>query len=72
MPSSRTSLRIDLTTDGTLEVHGDTFTARRVRRLRYERPWGVCRLDIDGAPTRDVRAPLRLEPMPGRLHLLHP
>ncbi|MFD5141420.1 hypothetical protein ACFWMX_35195 [Streptomyces sp. NPDC058378] len=65
-------LRIDLTAQGTLAVQGETFATRHVRRLRYERPWSACRLDIDGSPTRDVRAPLRLEPMPDRLHLFHP
>ncbi|WP_151484089.1 hypothetical protein [Streptomyces albicerus] len=65
-------LQIDLAADGALEVRGGTFAPRRVRRLRYERPWGIYRLDIDGTPARDVRAPLRLEPMLGRLHLLHP
>lgn len=65
-------LRIDLTAQGSLLVHSDAFATRRVRRLRYARPWGAYRLDIDGNPALDVRAPLRLEPMPGRLHLLHP
>ncbi|MGW0734777.1 hypothetical protein [Streptomyces sp. NPDC002851] len=40
--------------------------------MRYERPWGICRLDVDGTPAHDVRAPLRLEALPGCLHLLHP
>ncbi|MBT2366133.1 hypothetical protein J7E88_12645 [Streptomyces sp. ISL-10] len=70
-PAAR-PLQVGLTADGTLEVRSDAFATRRVRRLRYERPWGVYRLDIDGTPAHDVRAPLRLEPMPGRLHLLHP
>ncbi|MEV8312162.1 hypothetical protein AB0P36_33880 [Streptomyces flavidovirens] len=65
-------LDISLKADGTLQVDSDAFGTRRVRRLRYERPWGVYRLDIDGTPAHDVRAPLRIEPMPDRLHLLHP
>ncbi|MEW2636424.1 hypothetical protein AB0903_33510 [Streptomyces sp. NPDC048389] len=65
-------LSVTLKTDGSLQVDSDAFGTRRVRRLRYERPWGVCRLDIDGTPAHDVRAPLRFESMPGRLHLLHP
>ncbi|MEU7317209.1 hypothetical protein [Streptomyces sp. NPDC007083] len=65
-------LQVSLTEDGELEVHSDTFAPRRVRRLRYERPWSSYRLDIDGGIARDVRAPLRLEAMPSRLHLLHP
>ncbi|MFG2683116.1 hypothetical protein [Streptomyces sp. NPDC048392] len=65
-------LRIYLTSQGVLQVHSDAFATRRVGRLRYARPWGAYRLDIDGTPALDVRAPLRLEPMPGRLHLLHP
>ncbi|RPK43332.1 hypothetical protein [Streptomyces sp. ADI93-02] len=65
-------LRIDLTAQGTLRVRGETFAPRHVRRLRYERPWSTCRLDVDGIPAHDVRAPFRLEPMPGRLHLFHP
>ncbi|MEU3095898.1 hypothetical protein ABZ690_14055 [Streptomyces sp. NPDC006967] len=65
-------LRIDLTVQGRLEVHSDAFATRRVRRLRYARPWGAYRLDIDGTSALDVRAPLRVEPMPGRFHLLHP
>lgn len=64
-------LHIDLTADGVLRVHSDAFARRRVRRMRYERPC-IRRLDVDGTPAHDVRAPLRLEPMPGRLHLLHP
>lgn len=51
---------------------GETFATRHVRRLRYERPWSTYRLDIDGILTHDVRAPLRLEPVPGRLNLFHP
>ncbi|MFD3750426.1 hypothetical protein ACFWVT_09205 [Streptomyces cyaneofuscatus] len=65
-------LRIDLTEQGILQVRGETFATRHVRRLRYERPWGTYRLDIDGIPAHGVRAPLRLEPMPGRLQLFHP
>jgi hypothetical protein len=65
-------LHIALTADGLLQVRCDAFATRRIRRLRYERPWGVYRLDIDGTPAHDVRAPLRLEVLPGRLHLLHP
>ncbi|MCC9738466.1 hypothetical protein [Streptomyces sp. MNU89] len=65
-------LRITLAADGALHVRGGTFPARHVRRLRYERPWGLYRLDIDDASAHRVRAPLRLESMSGRLHLLHP
>ncbi|MBT2415047.1 hypothetical protein J7I94_31670 [Streptomyces sp. ISL-12] len=65
-------LGIRLTGEGQLEVRGDAFGLRRVRRLRFERAWGAYRLDIDGTPSRDVRAPLRMEAQPGRLHLLHP
>ncbi|SCK25980.1 MULTISPECIES: hypothetical protein [Streptomyces] len=65
-------LCIDLTAEGVLQVRGETFATRHVRRLRYERPWSAYRLDIDGIPAHDVRAPLRFEPMPGRLHLFHP
>ncbi|MGA5148203.1 hypothetical protein ACPCSF_24665 [Streptomyces griseoincarnatus] len=65
-------LHVRLTGEGQLDVRGHTFGLRRVRRLRFERAWGTYRLDIDGAPSRDVHAPLRLEAQPGRLHLLHP
>lgn len=65
-------LRVGVTGQGLLEARGDSFGMRRVRRLRFERAWGAYRLDVDGAPARDVRAPLRLEAEPGRLHLLHP
>lgn len=65
-------LRITLTDQGLLEARGDSFGRRRIRRLRFERAWGAYRLDVDGAPARDVRAPLRMEALPGRLHLLHP
>ncbi|MEU6754901.1 hypothetical protein [Streptomyces sp. NPDC046685] len=64
-------VRISLTPDGSLQVCTDTFS-RRVRHLRYERTWGICRLDLDGAPAHDVRAAVRLEALPRRLHLLHP
>ncbi|MEU0084675.1 hypothetical protein [Streptomyces sp. NPDC006274] len=65
-------LHIELTADGVLRVRSEAIATRRVRRIRYERPWGTYRLDVDGTPAHDVRAPLRLEPLPGRLHLLHP
>lgn len=65
-------LQVDLAANGALQVRGDAFATRQVQRLRYERPWGVYRLDLDGAPARDVRAPLVLKPIVGRLHLLHP
>ncbi|MEU2915677.1 hypothetical protein ACFYM3_40575 [Streptomyces massasporeus] len=65
-------LRITLTDQGLLEARGDSFGMRRIRRLRFERAWGAYRLDVDGAPARDVRAPVRIEALPGRLHLLHP
>ncbi|ELS54947.1 hypothetical protein [Streptomyces viridochromogenes] len=65
-------LRIALTDQGLLEARGDSFGMRRIRRLRFERAWGAYRLDVDGAPARDVRAPVRIEALPGRLHLLHP
>lgn len=65
-------LRIILTGQGLLEARGDSFGRRRIRRLRFERAWGAYRMDVDGAPARDVRAPLRIETLPGRLHLLHP
>lgn len=65
-------LRITLTDQGLLQARGDSFGPRRIRRLRFERAWGAYRLDVDGAPARDVRAPLRIEALPGRLHLLHP
>ncbi|MEW2623935.1 hypothetical protein [Streptomyces sp. NPDC048106] len=55
---------------GLLEVRGDSFGVRRVRRLRFERAWGAHRLDVDGVPVREVRAPLRMETDPGRLHLV--
>ncbi|MFG2683107.1 hypothetical protein [Streptomyces sp. NPDC048392] len=64
--------RVTLTDGGLLEASGDTFGSRRVRRVRFERAWGAYRLDIDGTPARDVHAPLRLQALPGRLHLLHP
>ncbi|MDG9720037.1 hypothetical protein [Streptomyces sp. DH24] len=65
-------LRITLTDQGLLEARGDSFGLRRIRRLRFERAWGAYRLEVDGVPSRDVRAPLRIEALPGRLHLLHP
>ncbi|MEU0216366.1 hypothetical protein ABZ281_15095 [Streptomyces sp. NPDC006265] len=65
-------LRITLTEQGLLEARGDSFGRRRTRRLRFERAWGAYRLDVDGAPARDVRAPLRIEALLGRLHMLHP
>ncbi|MGC9544391.1 hypothetical protein [Streptomyces sp. UG1] len=65
-------LRITLTDQGLLEARGGSFGRRLIRRLRFERAWGAYRLDVDGAPARDVRAPLRIEVLPGRLHLLHP
>ncbi|MFR9798158.1 hypothetical protein ACL02U_19980 [Streptomyces sp. MS06] len=65
-------LRVRVTGQGLLEVCGDTFGTRRVRRLRLERAWGAHRLDMDGTSTREVRTPLRLGVEPGRLHLLHP
>ena len=65
-------LCITLTEQGLLEARGDSFGRRHIRRLRFERAWGAYRLDVDGAPARDVRAPLRIEALPGRLHLLHP
>ncbi|MBV7697321.1 hypothetical protein [Streptomyces sp. TRM70350] len=65
-------LRITLTDQGLLEARGHSFGRRRIRRLRFERAWGTYRLDVDGAPARDVRAPLRIEALSGRLHLLHP
>ncbi|OII64647.1 hypothetical protein BJP40_20150 [Streptomyces sp. CC53] len=69
-PADR-ELRIRLTPDGRLHVDG-AFAARRVSRVRYARPWGPHRLDIDGTPTHEVRTPLRLEALPGRLHVFHP
>ncbi|MEU9425297.1 hypothetical protein AB0D87_21085 [Streptomyces sp. NPDC048342] len=65
-------LHVTLTDGGLLRVGGDAFGSRQVRRLRFERAWGAYRLDIDGTPARDVHAPLRIETLPGRLHLLHP
>ncbi|MDW4911280.1 hypothetical protein RB628_39800 [Streptomyces sp. ADMS] len=65
-------LRVALTDGGLLRVSGDAYGSRQVRRLRFERAWGAYRLDIDGTPARDVHAPLRIEALPGRLHLLHP
>ncbi|MGW0500533.1 hypothetical protein ACWD0Z_35420 [Streptomyces sp. NPDC003007] len=65
-------LRITLAEEGLLEARGDSFGRRLIRRLRFERAWGAYRLDVDGAPAREVRAPLRIEALPGRLHLLHP
>ncbi|MEV6962093.1 hypothetical protein AB0M97_23480 [Streptomyces sp. NPDC051207] len=65
-------LRITLTGQGLLEARGDSFGLRRVRRLRFERAWGEYRLEVDGMPSRDVRAPLRIEALPGRLRLLYP
>ncbi|MCC9706593.1 hypothetical protein E4N62_15740 [Streptomyces sp. MNU76] len=65
-------LRVGVTDQGLLEARGDSFGIRRIRRLRFERAWGTYRLDVDGVPARDVRAPLRLEAEPSRLHLLHP
>jgi hypothetical protein len=65
-------LHVTLTGGGLLRVGGDAFGFRQVRRLRFERAWGVYRLDIDGTPAHDVHAPLRIETLPGRLHLLHP
>ncbi len=47
-------LCIRLTPDGLLHVDG-AFAARRVSRVRYARPWGPHRLDIDGTPTHEVR-----------------
>ncbi|MEU5363909.1 hypothetical protein ABZ354_10530 [Streptomyces sp. NPDC005925] len=65
-------LCLTLTDEGLLEARGDSFGLRRIRRLRFERAWGAYRLEVDGVPSRDVRAPLRIEALPGRLHLLHP
>lgn len=65
-------LRLALTDEGLLEARGDSFGLRRIRRLRFERAWGSYRMEVDGVPSRDVRAPLRIEALPGRLHLLHP
>ncbi|MET9185001.1 hypothetical protein ABZX63_07045 [Streptomyces tendae] len=65
-------LCVALTDGGLLKVSGDAFGSRRVRRVRFERAWGAYRLDIDGTPARDVHAPLRMETLPGRLHLFHP
>ncbi|MER7916547.1 MULTISPECIES: hypothetical protein [unclassified Streptomyces] len=64
--------RLGVTTTGAglLEVRGESFGVRRVRRLRFERAWGTHRLDVDGVPVREVRAPLRMEVDPGRLHLV--
>ncbi len=53
-------------------MRGDSFGTRRVRRLRFERALGAHRLDLDGIPVREVRAPLRMAAEPGRLHLLYP
>ncbi|MFG2681042.1 hypothetical protein [Streptomyces sp. NPDC048392] len=64
--------RVALTGGGLLEASGDAFGSRRVRRVRFERAWGAYRLDIDGTPAHDVHAPLRMQTLPGRLHLLHP
>ncbi|MDK1342065.1 hypothetical protein QNO09_01775 [Streptomyces sp. 378] len=65
-------LRVTLTDKDLLRVSGNAFGSRQVRRLRFERAWGAYRLDIDGTPAHDVHAPLRIEALPGRLHLLHP
>ncbi|HET9380871.1 MAG TPA: hypothetical protein VFP69_08585 [Streptomyces sp.] len=65
-------LRLALTDGGLLEARGDSFGLRRIRRLRFERAWGTYRLEVDGVSSRDVRAPLRIEALPDRLHLLHP
>ncbi|MCC9710658.1 hypothetical protein E4N62_38725 [Streptomyces sp. MNU76] len=65
-------LCVTLTVEDLLRVSGDAFGSRQVRRLRFERAWGAYRLDIDGIPAHDVHAPLRIEALPGRLHLLHP
>lgn len=69
MPDGR---RLAVTTSGSglLEVRGEPFGLRRVRRLRFERAWGAHRLDVDGVPMGEVRAPLRMEADPGRLHMV--
>ncbi|WP_440558218.1 hypothetical protein ACSP97_17415 [Streptomyces sp. SCPE 10] len=71
MPGGR-PLCVTVTGSGLLEVRGDSFGMRRVRRLRFERAAGGHRLDLDGTPVREVRAPLRMAAEPGRLHLLYP
>lgn len=69
MPGGR-RLSVTVTGSGLLEVRGESFGVRRVRRLRFERAWGAHRLDVDGIPVREVRAPLRMEVDPGRLELV--
>ncbi|QHC30484.1 hypothetical protein [Streptomyces sp. HF10] len=69
MPDGR-RLSVTTTGSGLLEVRGEPFGTRRVRRLRFERAWGTHRLDVDGIPVREVRAPLRMEADPGRLHMV--
>ncbi|MFH8339390.1 hypothetical protein [Streptomyces sp. AM6-12] len=71
MPDGR-RLSVATTGTGLLEVRGESFGVRRVRRLRFERAWGAHRLAVDGVPVREVRAPLRMEADPGRLHLVSP
>ncbi|OIK27958.1 hypothetical protein [Streptomyces malaysiense] len=71
MPDGR-RLGVRATGSGLLEVRGESFGMRRVRRLRFERAWGAHRLDVDGVPVREVRAPLRMEADPGRLHMVRP
>ncbi|MGM0345924.1 hypothetical protein [Streptomyces sp. Adlamb9] len=69
MPDGR-RLAVTTTGSGLLEVRGEPFGLRRVRRLRFERAWGAHRLDVDGVPMGEVRAPLRMEADPGRLHMV--
>ncbi|MFP8905000.1 hypothetical protein [Streptomyces atacamensis] len=65
-------VRITLTPEGMLEVRSEALGVRRARHLRCEPDWGVFRLDVDGTPAHDFRAPLHLESLPGRLHLMCP
>lgn len=65
-------LCIHLTGEGELRIQGAGFGVRHGTRLRFEKAWGAYRLDIDGVPGPDVRAPLLVQAQPGRLHLLHP
>ncbi|MFP8905008.1 hypothetical protein [Streptomyces atacamensis] len=66
------SLTITPMKGGVMAVASGAFAVRHVRRMRFERAWGTYRLNIDGKPAHDFRAPLRAEALPGRLRLLHP